>query len=50
MEDAGGAGKGESVDVPKHGGFDAESGDPCCLTYLLLQQPDFLNQKSAIRD
>mmetsp|Transcript_42485 Transcript_42485/g.96161 ORF Transcript_42485/g.96161 Transcript_42485/m.96161 type:complete len:112 (+) Transcript_42485:263-598(+) len=50
IEDAGGAGKGELIDFPKHGEVDAESGDQCCLAYLMSQQPDFLNQKSAIRE
>lgn len=42
---AAGIEKGESADVPLHAGT---AQDPCCLEFLLSQQPDFLAQKNAI--
>jgi len=43
-----GVGKGDSVDVPVHAGWD--KGQACCLTFLLSEQPDFKAQQNAIQE
>ena len=43
-----GIGKGESIDVPVHVGWADEV--PCCLEFLLSEQPDFKEQQNAIQE
>jgi len=45
---ASGIGVGESTDVPAHAGW--TDGAPCCLEFLLSQQPDFKAQRNAIEE
>jgi len=43
-----GIGQNESADVPKHEGM--TDGVPCCLEFLLSDQPDFKLQQNAIQE
>lgn len=45
---ANGIGAGESTDVPSHAGW--TDGAPCCLEFLLSEQPDFQDQRNAIEE
>ena len=43
-----GIGQHESVEVPKHAGWSGYT--PCCLEFLLSEQPDFQAQQNAIQE
>jgi len=43
-----GIGAGESTDVPAHAGW--TDGAPCCLEFMLSEQPDFKDQRNAIEE
>jgi len=43
-----GIGQNESADVPKHEGM--MDGVPCCLEFLLSDQPDFKLQQNVIQE
>mgnify|MGYP006919658173 CR=1 FL=1 len=43
-----GIGQHESAEEPKHAGFTGDT--PCCLEFLLSEQPDFKLQQNAIQE